>query len=42
MQMRKALRTMVEAVHAKEDYTLRYLVSEEIENETPAIAIVET
>lgn len=40
--MKELLTQMCKDVHSKEDYTLRYMMTEQIDAETPDIVMVET
>ena len=41
-QMKEVLTTQAKNVHEKEDYTLRYMMTEQIDTETPDIIMIET
>lgn len=40
--MKEVLTTQAKNVHEKEDYTLRYMMTEQIDTETPDIVMIET
>ena len=42
MELRELLKGMCSTVHGKEDYTFRYLTTEQLDKETPDIIIWET
>ncbi|KAK5736650.1 hypothetical protein LTR17_007307 [Elasticomyces elasticus] len=41
-RMRELLTHMCKEVHSKEDYTLRYLMTEQVDAETPDFVMIET
>ena len=42
MKLKELLGGMCKDVHSKEDYTLRYMMTEQLDAETPDIVMIET
>lgn len=40
--MKEIMHEMAKNVHEKEDYTLRYIMTEQLDKETPDICMIET